>query len=114
MPPETVLVTGVTGFLGSHLTCRLLERGHHVVALARGNRTVSGRDRALETLATVVDNPDRMRAYAERLEVLEGDIGKPGFGLSDETIRTVTPSISAVWHCAASLSFTEENRDEIF
>jgi nucleoside-diphosphate-sugar epimerase len=28
-----VLVTGGTGFAGSHLTRRLLERGHHVVAL---------------------------------------------------------------------------------
>jgi thioester reductase-like protein len=114
MPPERVLVTGVTGFLGSHLACRLLEQGHHVIGLARGNRNMSGRDRALETLARVVDDPGRIQDYAARLEAIEGDIAKPGFGLADKTLDALLPSLDAVWHCAASLSFTEDNRDEIF
>ncbi|HEX4997960.1 MAG TPA: SDR family oxidoreductase [Terriglobia bacterium] len=114
MPLERVFVTGVTGFLGSHLASRLLKRGYHVTALARGGRNASGRERALATLARVVDDPQKMQDYAARFDALEGDIAKPQLGLSDETIRTVAPNINAVWHCAASLSFTEENRDEIF
>ena len=39
--PGTVLITGVAGFVGSHLTDRLLSAGHSVVGidnLSRGNR----------------------------------------------------------------------------
>ena len=39
--PETVLVTGCAGFIGSHLTDRLLQHGHDVVGLdnlSRGTR----------------------------------------------------------------------------
>jgi thioester reductase-like protein len=114
MPPERVLVTGVTGFLGSHLACRLLQRGGRVIALARGSRNTSGRERAIETLARVIDDPARLPDYLSRLDVVEGDISRPGFGLDDETLNTVASSVDAIWHCAASLSFTEDNRDEIF
>jgi UDP-glucose 4-epimerase len=46
--PETVLITGAAGFIGSHLADRLLEQGHCVIGvdnLCRGNR--SNLDKAL-------------------------------------------------------------------
>ena len=49
--PRHSLVTGVTGFVGSHLAYRLLEDGHHVTALARGGKNVSARERVLEVLS---------------------------------------------------------------
>jgi uncharacterized protein YbjT (DUF2867 family) len=33
--PVQVLVTGASGFIGGALCARLLERGHHVQAMAR-------------------------------------------------------------------------------
>jgi nucleoside-diphosphate-sugar epimerase len=39
--PQVVLVTGATGFLGSHLCRALIERGHRVVAFRRRSSDVS-------------------------------------------------------------------------
>jgi len=77
-----MLVTGGTGFIGSHVTERLLDVGHEVVAL--DNYATSRRD----TLAQA----------RPRLRVVEGDIG-------DETATNrlfgeFEPEV--VLHCAAS------------
>lgn len=108
------LVTGVTGFVGSHLAYRLLEDGHHVTALARGGKNVSARHRVLEVLGQVAGTAENLNAHLDRLNVLEGDISQQHLGLPDDTFNRVTANTDAVWHCAASLSFTEEERDEIF
>jgi thioester reductase-like protein len=112
--PKNVLVTGATGFVGSHLAYRLLEQGHHVTALARGGRNASARDRVLEVLRQVPESPSEFDAHASRLEVLDGDFSKAGLGLSEEAFKKAASTLDEVWHSAASLSFTEEERDEIF
>jgi len=105
------LVTGVTGFVGSHLAYRLLADGHHVLALARGGKNASARDRVIEVLGDVAGAEKDLHAHLDRLEVLEGDISKPLLGLKEESFRRATSVTDEVWHCAASLSFTEEERD---
>ncbi|MGE5856291.1 MAG: SDR family oxidoreductase, partial [Syntrophaceae bacterium] len=48
---ETVfLVTGGTGFIGSHIAVALLERGHAVMLLCRGARGLSSRHRVERVL----------------------------------------------------------------
>ncbi|HET9217819.1 MAG TPA: SDR family oxidoreductase [Terriglobia bacterium] len=108
------LVTGVTGFVGSHLAYRLLKDGHHVTALARGARNTSARDRVIGVLGDVAGSTEGLREHLDRLEVLEGDISQPFLGLAEETFRRTASNSDAVWHCAASLSFTDEEREEIF
>lgn len=109
MPEQKrVFLTGATGFLGSHLASHLLEEGHHVTALARGSRNAPARDRVLEVLREVGTT------HFENLEVLEGDISLPGLGLKEADKQKVISSSCEVWHCAASLSFQHEDRDEIF
>jgi uncharacterized protein (TIGR01777 family) len=36
---KTILITGGTGFIGSHLIPKLIEDGHHVTVLTTGNRS---------------------------------------------------------------------------
>ena len=112
--PRRSLVTGVTGFVGSHLAYQLLESGHHITALARGSRNASARERVTEVLQQVAGSEGNLRAHLGRLDVLEGDISQPLFGLDPDTFRHAASDTDDVWHCAASLSFTDEEREEIF
>src|SRR5262245_50665182 len=112
--PLRKLVTGVTGFVGSHLAFRLLEDRHQVIALARGGKNVSARERVVEVLSEVAGSPDDVKAHLTRLQVLEGDIAQPLLGLSADAFKQAASNADEVWHCAASLSFADEDRDEIF
>jgi len=112
--PQHSLVTGVTGFVGSHLAYRLLEKGHHVTALARGGRNASARDRVIEVLSQVAGSAEGLNARLDHLDVIEGDISQPLLGLDADSFRHTASRTDDVWHCAASLSFTDEEREEIF
>jgi len=106
--PKRVFVTGATGFLGSHLTARLLDLGHDVTALARGSRTTPAEDRVRDVLRAVGT------LSFGRLTVIEGDISLAGLGLSEAARKRIISSTDETWHCAASLSFQHEDRNEIF
>ena len=111
---NNVLVTGATGFLGSHLAYRLLEEGHRVSVLARGSKSTSARARVLDALEKVAGSDNGFRERLAQVEILEGDISQSDLGLSPDSVHAQTAKIDEVWHCAASLSFTHEDRDEIF
>ena len=103
-----IFLTGATGFLGSHLASRFLIEGQALSVLARGSKTASARDRVETVLQEIGSAP------LARLAVFEGDISLPGFGLSETDFTQLASSIDEVWHCAASLSFLPEDREEIF
>ena len=68
---KNVFLTGATGFLGSHLTARLLQDGHHLTALARSSKNASAKSRVEDVLRAV--GVTRF----ENLRVFEGDISLP-------------------------------------
>jgi len=105
---KNVFITGATGFLGSHLAARLLEDGRKLIALARGSKTASPKARVEDVLREV--GVSRF----ENLNVVEGDISQPGLGLNEAAVQHIISAVDEVWHCAASLSFEQEDRDEIF
>jgi nucleoside-diphosphate-sugar epimerase len=111
---KTIFITGATGFLGSHLSFRMLQQGHHLRVLARSSKAASARERVESTLRNAGGGNDALHPFSQQLEVFEGDISQPGLGLSETTLRTILLSTDEVWHCAASLSFAEEDREEIF
>jgi UDP-glucose 4-epimerase len=93
---EKILVTGAAGFIGSHLTDRLLERGLEVI----GFDNLSSRSRA--NLATAMQNP--------RFRFVEGDLLDPG------AIRHVLGKCVLVFHLAADpeVRVGTENHDSHF
>jgi long-chain acyl-CoA synthetase len=106
MTPGPVLLTGATGFLGMELLVRLLERSDRdVVTIVRAED-----DRAAEArMSGVLDTlfaPDEVPAMRGRVRAVAGDLERRGLGLAAATRDRLTSEISAVAHCAASISFT--------
>lgn len=84
-----VLVTGINGFIGSHLTELLLSRGDTVVGLVRPTAD-------LRSLAPLSDR------YGDRLRLVVGDL-RTGAGLA-EAVREV----EVVYHLGAVVMGTSE------
>lgn len=79
----TVLVTGASGFVGSHIIPALLERGHRVRALVRNDR---GRGEVLRRL------PEQRQG---QVEFAFGDVTEP------EKLADAMPGTDAVVHLVA-------------
>ncbi|MCK4830654.1 SDR family NAD(P)-dependent oxidoreductase [bacterium] len=84
---KKVLVTGAGGFIGSHLTEKLLNLGANVIAFVRYNsRNDQG---ALELLAPEVK---------EKVEIIMGDLR------NSEALRDATKEIDMVFHLGALIA----------
>ena len=69
--PSPVAVTGVLGFVGSHLLPRLLERGARVIALVRPGRDASRlEDRVTEIRRANLDDPGTLGGAFEGAEAV--------------------------------------------
>ena len=105
---KSILITGATGFLGSHLAARFLENGCRVTVLARASNNASPRSRVQHVLREVGVS------HFDNLAVYEGDISLPDVGLNECARKQIASATDEVWHCAASLSFQEQDREEIY
>jgi len=72
--PQTILVTGATGYIASHLIPRLLAAGYHVRCLARRPERLKG------------------RAWYPQVEVVAGDVTRP------ETLPAAMQGVSAAYY----------------
>ncbi len=112
MPAKNIFFLGATGFVGRNLAQRLLEQGHRLVCLARATQNTSGRERLRAVLGQFFPDSSLEELEKTRLEILEGDITKPRFGLNDRTYKRLLQETNKIWHCAALLSFDERHRKE--
>lgn len=80
---STVLVTGASGFVGSHVIPALLDHGHRVVALAR---SAASADRVRDRLTP---------AQRAGLETRRGDVTEP------ETLPAALDGVDTVLHLVA-------------
>ncbi|MFE7446213.1 thioester reductase domain-containing protein [Streptomyces chartreusis] len=104
LPPSRILLTGATGFLGSHMLLDLLRHSDaHVYCLVR----------AADEEAAVARLGEALKSYAlpwssevrRRITVLPGDIRQPHLGLSDEVWNTLTHELDSVVSVAAAVDF---------
>ncbi len=118
---KEVLVTGFTGFLGKVLVAHLLMdlpaiRRVHV--LIRGLRSEDALTRFVRIAArSPAFRPLRERFgddlgafLGARVEVHEGDVAEPLFGLPPATVRELAPRLAAVIHVAGLTDFSPDPR----
>ncbi len=103
-----ILVTGATGFLGSHIAFALLKEGYRVTVLARSTKKLPARDR----IARLADWHGLEAGPRRRLEVIEGDILDPGWAAA-AVDRGGPGRFDEIVHCASSTAFAERKRAEI-
>ena len=101
----TVLMTGATGFVGVEVLARVLaDTDHDVIALVRGEDDGAAQARIDELLTTIV--APGARPPSGRVRAVAADLESPGLGLTVAAREQIAGEITAVMHCAASISFT--------
>lgn len=101
--PGVILLTGATGYLGSRLLYDLLTSSEaFVVCLVRGRGAQSGQARLEETMEYYFGKP-ALHLLRGRVVALEGELGAPGLGLSDQTRRRLAENVDAIVHSAADV-----------
>ncbi|MGO4445738.1 carboxylic acid reductase [Mycobacterium sp. 2YAF39] len=104
---RTVLLTGVTGFLGRYLALEWLERMHlvdgKVICLVRAKDDAAARQRLDDTFDT--GDADLLNHYrhlaADHLEVLAGDKGDVDLGLDQATWQRLADTVDLIIDPAA-------------
>ncbi|MGW0966444.1 thioester reductase domain-containing protein [Streptomyces sp. NPDC002516] len=104
VPPRRILLTGATGFLGSHLLLDLLRHSDaHVHCLVRA----ADADAATARLGAALKG-HRLPWSSEirrRITVLPGDIRRPRLGLSDDLWNTLARELDSIVGVAAAVDF---------
>ncbi|XVV07118.1 non-ribosomal peptide synthetase [Actinosynnema sp. CA-248983] len=103
-PPQRVLLTGATGFLGAHLLAELLARTDtevHCLVRAETPAVASARIRANLRRAHL-DVPEDALA---RVVPVVGDMSQPMLGLTDREFDGLAESMDAVYHNGAVMNF---------
>lgn len=102
-----ILVTGGTGFLGSHIAVALLRAGYRVTILARSSKKVP----ALDRVTRLADWFGLEKEAWSRLDVAEGDILDPVWPA--EALKEAAGPVDEIVHCASSTAFAERKRAEV-
>jgi len=102
-----LLVTGVTGLLGSYLVRDLLLDGQPLAVVVRRSRRESPEARVERIVS---DWEIELGKRLPRPRVLSGDLTMPRCGLSDADLSWVARHCSGLLHNAASLSFRGSDR----
>lgn len=103
------LLTGGTGFLGSHIAAELLRRGFRVTLLARGAVDLMAEARVGQLLDWFGLPAESRRG----LRVVEADITRAGLGVEPALIRELGRETDEIIHCASNTSFSERKRGEV-
>ncbi|MBJ6726286.1 SDR family oxidoreductase [Geomesophilobacter sediminis] len=102
---ETIVMTGATGFLGSHLMAALVQRGDRLIILGRPQGTRPLRERVDALLASLGATPKK-----HQVDVLEADFSDPSCGLNWHQYAGVCLKATHFLHCASDTRFSETNR----
>ncbi|MFH1782288.1 MAG: SDR family oxidoreductase [Candidatus Omnitrophota bacterium] len=109
---KKIFITGATGFLGSNLIPKFIENGYGLKLLVRAKKD-NPKSRLIQSLSNIYSDPLSISNALDNIEVLEGDVIKRDFGLSENNLRFLSQEISDIFHCAAAVSFDEEKENVV-
>ena len=105
---DNYLLTGATGFLGSHIMAGLLKRNQRLVIFGRSLGGLSLRERIRKIL-----NWFAIAHLEELLEFYETDFMQNRLGLCDSEYDHLCSRGLVIIHCASDTSFAEKNRGKV-
>jgi amino acid adenylation domain-containing protein/thioester reductase-like protein len=96
--PQNILVTGTTGFLGSHLVAELLHTTDATIHCAvRGSDPAQRQRQVLSRLALLPSGND----FEARLRFVPCDLAQPKLGVDAATWSSLADTIDLIIHCGA-------------
>lgn len=100
---DKILLTGITGTVGSWLAAEALNSGKSVLAIMRGKDEAAARERLRSVLyiAGALDHIDHV-------DIIRADICEDMSGIAD---NLKTADISMFFHCAASTDFSQSSSE---
>ncbi|MFV0589914.1 MAG: NAD-dependent epimerase/dehydratase family protein [Draconibacterium sp.] len=96
-----IFVTGGTGLIGTHLLYELTKKGKKVRAL---KRAASNLQQVKKTFSFYTENVDKL---FDTIEWVNGDI------LDYYTLEPLLAGITEIYHCAAVVSFSKKERQQM-
>ncbi len=99
---KNILLTGITGLLGSFLARELIDQGYGVFGLARPGKGISAKDRVINGLKFVYGDDWNPEKILRQIKVIEGDIIGPNLHIRNEQDeRALIKNIDIIIHSAA-------------
>lgn len=100
---KNILLTGATGYLGSHLLAELLQRSDAIVyCLVRSSSGMDPYARLVHIMQGYFGS-ESAEWIENRVVVLEGDLEKENLGLSEADQMLVAKQIDSIIHCGADV-----------
>ncbi|MFT7621633.1 MAG: nucleoside-diphosphate-sugar epimerase [Myxococcota bacterium] len=118
---KNVMVTGCTGFLGKVLLTMLLDQVEdvgliYVLIRKRGLRSAAKRfEKIVNSSPAFRPLHERFGAglsgwLSERVEIVQGDISQPDFGIDAEVLPRIQKDLDVVINCAGLVDFNPDMR----
>lgn len=107
-----ILLTGATGFMGSHFVHHHAKRFGRVYCLTRAQNASSAHERVRKSLDAAARSYGALVEPPPSLRAIPGDLAGVSAQLLSES-GVVRGSVHEVWHFAASLNFEERDAEAI-
>ena len=102
---KRIFLTGANGFLGSYLARALALQGWSVTCLLRSQKGELAHERLHKALHGICDDAVQADEVLARCSVVDGELDKPHFGMSQADYNRLAGELDCVLHCAAMTTF---------